>query len=547
LVASLDALLMAALSDDELLDVMVAWRRVTSWAQASELAVVAEFVRRRQEASPSSPPVELGEFVADEIALALTLSGGAAGIWAGLAGKLADPEWFPLTGRALAEGRIDLTRAKAIVDGLFGVDTGTIGLVEAAVIDDAQVLNAGRLRHRVREALTQVDPQAAAQRKERARKVRSLQVWGTAAGTCDLALREVSQEDAEAIYNKINAVAQAMKSDGDVRPIDAIRHDLGVALLRGTPLPEASRDLRRDGDDDQTFHNRQHEREDDQAEDSAGSCGSGCGRNNDQAEDSAGSYGAKEAEDSAGSVDRGSSGGRPGGGVSPEKIRGPRSSGSGGSAGDGLGAVAMVAGRLTDLLAGVIDQRLSAIAGQDKAAGRRIGLALRVAAAMQAMTSALDELKLRWCDATITGHGATLAQGSAGMTGGDTSSGPASGRATGGQAAAGRTGGAGGAACGVHGHDGYRPPAGMRRLVQQTYQICAFPSCNRKATRCDLDHTVAFHKGGPTCSCNLSPLCRHHHKLKQNPQWHLFQPWPGLLVWVTPAGKWHTVIPENRQ
>ncbi|MCW2912447.1 MAG: endonuclease [Actinomycetia bacterium] len=247
-VASLDAVSLAAVSDDELLDVMAAWRRVTSWAQASELAVVAEFVRRRQEAHPSSPPMELGEFVADEIALALTLSGGAAGIWAGLAGKLADPDWFPLTRKELAEGRIDLTRAKAIVEGLFGVDTATIRLVEAAVIGDARVLNAGRLRHRVRETLEQLDPQAAAQRRKQASKVRSLQMWATAAGTCDLALREVSQEDAEAIYNKINAVAQAMKSDGDVRPIDAIRHDLGVALLRGTPLPEASRDLRQDED-----------------------------------------------------------------------------------------------------------------------------------------------------------------------------------------------------------------------------------------------------------------------------------------------------------
>ena len=243
---------------------MVAWRRVTSWAQASELAVVAEFVRRRQEARPSTPPVETGEFIADEIALALTLSGGAAAIWAGLASKLDDPEWFPLTRQALEEGRIDLTRAKAIVDGLFGVDPATIGLVDAAVNEDAKALNAGRLRHRVREALQSVDPEAARQRKERARKVRSLQLWATAAGTCDLAFREMSQEDAEAIYNKISAVAAAMKADGDVRPIDAIRHDLGVALLRGTPLPEAARDLYRHEHDGKAPRNNSHDRDPEQ-------------------------------------------------------------------------------------------------------------------------------------------------------------------------------------------------------------------------------------------------------------------------------------------
>jgi hypothetical protein len=182
----------------------------------------------------------------------------------------------------------------------------------------------------------------------------------------------------------------------------------------------------------------------------------------------------------------------------------------------------MAAEQVTELLAGVIDERLTTVTGQDKAAGRRVGLAMRIAAATQTMTSVLSELKLRWCDATTGGKD------------------PAAGQAPGEMP----TNGTG---SGVHGHEGYRPPAAMQRLVQRTYQICAFPTCNRTATRCDIDHTVAFHKGGPTCPCNLAPLCRHHHQLKQNPEWHLFQPWPGLLVWVTPAGKWHTVIPENRQ
>jgi hypothetical protein len=84
---------------------------------------------------------------------------------------------------------------------------------------------------------------------------------------------------------------------------------------------------------------------------------------------------------------------------------------------------------------------------------------------------------------------------------------------------------------------GYRPPAGMRKLVERTHQVCAFPTCDRPAPRCDLDHTIAWHRDGPTCPCNLSALCRRHHRLKQHPQWCLFQPWPGLLVWVTPAGK----------
>jgi hypothetical protein len=28
---------------------------------------------------------------------------------------------------------------------------------------------------------------------------------------------------------------------------------------------------------------------------------------------------------------------------------------------------------------------------------------------------------------------------------------------------------------------------GMRRLIERTYQNCAFPNCARPATKCDLD------------------------------------------------------------
>jgi hypothetical protein len=509
--AALDALDVGALSDDELMDAMAAWRRVTSWAQSKELAVVAEFVRRRESQHPNAPGVKLGEFIADEIAATLTLSGGAAGMWAGLACKLADP--LSLTHQALAEGRIDLGRARVIADGLLGVDPDTAALVEKCVIGDAQVRTAARLRHRVREAITEVDPEAAEQRRQRARKVRSLEKWATAAGTCELAFREMSEEDAEAIYNRINAVAQAMRADGDVRPIDAIRHDLGVALLRGTPLPQAARDLRHTEDDGE--HVGRH---DDQHADH-----SDAHRANTPHADHSDAHRANTPADwdgrdgPAGTARPGEDGDvqAPTGSRSPTRRSPERNEPAGRGRTDGHGhddedAVAAAAAQITDMLAKVIDERLNSVADRHRASGRRTGLALRVTAAMQTMSSALAELKERWCQ-TTTGQGST------------------------------------GVTTGAHGHHGYRPPAGMRRLIERTHQVCAFPTCDRPAPRCDLDHTIAWHQGGPTCPCNMSALCRRHHRLKQHPQWQLFQPWPGLLVWVTPAGKWHTVIPENRQ
>ena len=97
-----------------------------------------------------------------------------------------------------------------------------------------------------------------------------------------------------------------------------------------------------------------------------------------------------------------------------------------------------------------------------------------------------------------------------------------------------------------HRHEsaGYQPSPTLRHLVKTRSPRCGYPGCRRPAWRCDDDHTVPHHKGGRTCECNLHPLCRHHHQVKQAPGWHLAQPQPGVLVWTTPSGRKYTTTPE---
>ena len=54
---------------------------------------------------------------------------------------------------------------------------------------------------------------------------------------------------------------------------------------------------------------------------------------------------------------------------------------------------------------------------------------------------------------------------------------------------------------------------------------------------------MAYHLGGRTCLCNLAPLCRRHHRVKQARGWTLEQVSPGVLTWSTPAGRRYTVTP----
>ena len=42
--------------------------------------------------------------------------------------------------------------------------------------------------------------------------------------------------------------------------------------------------------------------------------------------------------------------------------------------------------------------------------------------------------------------------------------------------------------------------------------------------------------GGPTCSCNVAPLCRHHHRLKTHTPWRYQLLEPGVYLWTVPHG-----------
>ncbi len=85
--------------------------------------------------------------------------------------------------------------------------------------------------------------------------------------------------------------------------------------------------------------------------------------------------------------------------------------------------------------------------------------------------------------------------------------------------------------------DSYRPTASLRRYLAARDCHCRFPSCNRDALWCDLDHTIAWEDGGTTTPDNLAHLCRGHHTLKHHGGWKVRQESPGVLEWTSPLGK----------
>lgn len=94
---------------------------------------------------------------------------------------------------------------------------------------------------------------------------------------------------------------------------------------------------------------------------------------------------------------------------------------------------------------------------------------------------------------------------------------------------------------------GYRVPAAMRRLIESRDRRCCFTGCRRPVRHCDVDHSVPFHRGGPTCPCNLALLCRRHHRLKQTKGWRIEHLWPGVILWIGPTGHWRITAPADRE
>ncbi len=84
--------------------------------------------------------------------------------------------------------------------------------------------------------------------------------------------------------------------------------------------------------------------------------------------------------------------------------------------------------------------------------------------------------------------------------------------------------------------DSYQVPDRLRDQIEVRDRTCVFPWCAHSARRCDCDHVIAHAEGGPTCSDNLAPLCRRHHRLKTHTPWTYTVLDPGTYLWSSPHG-----------
>ena len=151
-------------SDDELIGLLLAARRLCSWQAAMELAAVTELDARRVAQAAAADDPRAAAHTSEELAVALTMTGRAADTLLGTATSLAE---LSDVMAALADGAIDRARATIFADELAAVRRDDAIATVAHILPRAGALTTGQLRAALHRAVLAIDPEAARRRRKR--------------------------------------------------------------------------------------------------------------------------------------------------------------------------------------------------------------------------------------------------------------------------------------------------------------------------------------------------------------------------------------------
>ena len=139
----------------------------------------------------------------------------------------------PRVWEALAEGHIDVWRAKMIADRTSHLSMATAEGVVERIIDAAATLTTGELKARLDRLCIEAGPQDAKDRYEYAVDGRRLVAEATTDGTANLVGLKLAPHRVNAASRRINHLARSLKTKGETRTMDQLRADVFLDLLTG--------------------------------------------------------------------------------------------------------------------------------------------------------------------------------------------------------------------------------------------------------------------------------------------------------------------------
>ncbi len=510
--------------DYAVVELIAAWTRLASWAQAGAARAAAALADRASQIVPETPVTggsdhprrarrtsRVRNVAAHEIAMRLCITRDAAQTMIDNGRALTGPLW-PV-GDALTAGHIDLTRARAFVTGLDHVPTQVAIAVQDQVLPTAPRRTARQVTGDIARALIAVDPHDAEQRHQRARTERKVchptpLPHGMAGMWCVF-----PAVDATALDLALDAAATAARADGDPRTTDQLRADLlatiGHSALTtgwfGTPPPDWPHAADRtpdendgqpgDGDRRGSRTNADHERTGSGPGTTAPAPGN-CFR--------LGQVGGRTPHirvivplavllPDAEHTEQGSEGnGSEGNGSEGNGSEGSDSEGNGSEGSDSDHSGQGSGNSPYDPLAHSVDP--TAVAELD-------GYGPITPAVARAIALGGTWTRL------VTDPESGLVRD------------------------IGRT--------------RYRPPAELAELVRTRDRTCTRPGCGAGARTCDLDHTIPYHHGGHTADTNLGALCPTDHAMKSSGGYRVRQVRPGVFDFHLPSGHTYRREPDG--
>ena len=86
-----------------------------------------------------------------------------------------------------------------------------------------------------------------------------------------------------------------------------------------------------------------------------------------------------------------------------------------------------------------------------------------------------------------------------------------------------------------------KPTTAQRRRTEIMYPTCIHVGCRMPSVDCDIDHQKLYSETPVTCTCELGPMCRHHHVIRHKYGWTYKLVDGGDFLFTSPFGhQYHT-------
>jgi hypothetical protein len=217
----------------QLVEILAAQNRQVSFENARLLAFTRELTYTSWGGDEAEPTrrVEPDRFGGTEIAFALAVTEYSA--QALILTALTAVDEVPALHQALLEGRIDLTKAKMVVNELAMATREHARLVVDKVLKHAHRATTTQLKTILRRALVTLDPDAVKKRHKASVESRRFDHDRDPCGTASLTASWLPPDKAAAAYDYVDAIARASRAAGDPRRLHQLRADVVADLLAG--------------------------------------------------------------------------------------------------------------------------------------------------------------------------------------------------------------------------------------------------------------------------------------------------------------------------